>query len=251
MKTILLFLLAAFSSIAMAEKMENSYALSGAGGIASPSYSMAVFQNPAGISYIPKFNINFSGGANSSFQNPIIGGGLMYGGGNWGIVGGLQDAVTPGTQSLYFGLAGEITAIKTSLGVSGTYGINPSGGLNLNAGILITPVDKFRLGFTAFGLNNSISELGAGLNINLSQAFSFMVDASSNTSLSNINFCPGLTVADQNIGATLGYGFGNASSLQIMTGFSAGAFAALGKTVKLELYYNRLQTLFGSLTIHL
>ena len=237
------------TSFAM-EKTDGMYQLSGAGGISSPSYSMSVFQNPAAITYFPKLNVNVIGGAGQSLSNPIVGGGVGYGTGVFGLTAGFQTQTAASTSQAYFGLAGQITSIKTALGISGTYGISPSGGVVLNAGILITPVDKVRLGFTALNLTNSISEYGAGLAIGLNQSFTIMVDASANNTLSNINFMPALMAQDQNVGAMLGYGFGNQSSIQILTGFTAGGFVALGKTVKLELYYNMLQTFFGNLTIH-
>lgn len=251
MKKLLLFFLFIPSAFAMSGKDETMYSLSSAGGIVNPSYSTSVFQNPAAITRIPRLNLNAFAGGDSSFGNPTVGGGLGYGGGTYGIVGGISSATASSLTVAYFGLGAEITSIKTAIGVSGTYGISPSGGTNFNAGILFTPVDKIRLGFTAIGLNNSILEWGGGLAFNINPSASLLVDASADNSLGNLNFKPGLLIVDQNIGATLSYGFGNASSIQIMTGFSAGAFAALGKTVKLELYYRNLQILQAMLTVHL
>lgn len=239
------------SAFAMSGKEEAMYALSASGGIVSPSYSNSVFQNPAAISRIPRLNINAFGNADSSLGNPTLGGGLMYGGGVYGIAAGFSTATAASTSQAYFGLGAEITSIKTAFGVSGTYGISPSGGTNFNAGILISPSDRFRLGFTALGLSNSITELGGGMAFWLNPAASLLVDVSTDRSFGNINFKPGFMIVDQNLGATISYGFGTASSIEISTGFSAGAFASLGKTVKLEVYYNMIQTLNATLTIHL
>lgn len=222
------------------------YPLAASGGVVAPSARTAVFQNPAGISFVDGLNLNGQTGFNSSFGTPIYRGGLMYGNGMMGLTGGVSLAPTANITSAYFGGGFGIASIKTRVGVSGSVGISPSGSSQVNAGLMFGPFDKLNFGFTAFGLDSSITELGGGMSLDFGPGAKIVVDATSDRSFGSFNFKPSLLLFTPQLGVTFGYGFGNGGSTQIIDGFNAGVFVMLAKKVNLEVYYNELAPFYAS-----
>lgn len=238
------------STTALAAKNEEMFQLAASGGIASPSVTTSVFQNPAGLAYTSRLNVDAYGGWDSSFNNPTYRGGLAYGNGNFGLTGGVNILPSASASLAYFGLGFYLAGIHTAFGASGTLGLSPASGTSINVGAMIFPSDKFHLGFTALGINNSIQELGAGIGIALNSNFEFVFDASANSSLGNLNLKPGILITDRNVGVTASYGIGNGST-QLINGFNAGAFISLNNQIKWEVYYNQITTIFTAFSIRI
>ncbi len=249
MKIFILLLLC--SNLAIAAERNDFHALSGAAGIAEPSFSTAVFQNPAGIKNTPSFQLNGQGGWDSSFNNPVYRGGFLYGSERYGVAAGISHSPTGNTStSAFVGLAAEIAPLKTTLGLAGYTGISPSGGSTLNIGVLINPQESFQLGFTAMGINSGINEWGGGIRIRIERSFSLIADVATDSRFSRFNFQPGLMIASESAGLTLSYGT-SPGSLQIRNGFTAGASIQIVKTVTWEAYYNQVSQIFTSISIKL
>src|SRR5947209_16329265 len=65
--------------------------LSAAAGIVEPSFSSAVFQNPAGLTYNDTFRLSAQGGSNqSSLGDPNYLGALLYGKDSYGLAAGIE-----------------------------------------------------------------------------------------------------------------------------------------------------------------
>lgn len=239
-------------SLAFAFNSNEIHTLSISGGIAAPSASTSVFQNPAGLIYSSNLSLNAQVSADDSLSNPSYRGGFLYGGNNIGIAGGVgNNSSEASVTSAFFGLAIEISQLSTSFGLSGFTGLSPLGGTSYNAGVIIMPMSNYQLGFTAIGINSGVQEWGGGVDIKLDSVVSLVLDVSTNKSFNSFNFKPGLGVINQNIGLTISYGTQQSGSQELSSGFTIGGSLELRKTLSWQVYYNELAKFYTSLSLRL
>lgn len=184
----------------------GGYSLSAAGGIVSSSKNLAAFQNPAALIYGDSLDIDLqlmdTGSGDLGF-----GGGLMFGGMDWGGVVGLQHlSHGAGTTRAYYGIAGTVRQFKTAFGISGRTEIDGGSGTTIDIGALINPTDPFRVGLTAFGVNDGFNAFGAGVAYDLSSSITLLADGTAANDADLLALAPGIRIGNQNAAATLSYG---------------------------------------------
>lgn len=251
LKAVKLGWIALLPLMASAAERGSTAMVSVAGGIAMPSYSTSYMQNAAGLVFTPGTNLILQGGGDSTFANQTFRGGLAYGNGSIGIGGGVTYGNPSAATGAYYGLGFGIPSARMAFGISGTTGLSPSTDSAINAGMIISPSTAFSLGFTAMGLTTGISEIGAGLAINLGSSASLVVDSAFSNSLAFLTIQPGLRVGNANASLTVSYGSGSGSTQLNNNDFSAGASLKLGSKVNWELYYNRFATYYTGFAIML
>jgi hypothetical protein len=223
--------------------------ISVSGGIAMPSFSTSVNTNAAGLVGVPGTNLIIQDGTNSDFSNSRLAAGVAYGNGSVGLEAGVGYATQGGDTTGFFGLGFGIQSMRTRIGFSGFMGLSPSSGLGVNGGLLIMPSDAMSLGITAIGLNNGVSEWGAGVGFHISPNVGIAVDTAFSNNLNFLNIEPGLKVGTDNASLMLAYGFGSGSSQLTSNNFALGGALKLGNRVLWELYYNKFATYFTSFAI--
>jgi hypothetical protein len=245
--TVILMSSTAFAS----SEKGGDHMLSASAGIVEPSFATSVFQNPAGIAFIPSFQLGVQAGWSDSFNNPVYRGDVLYGDQSFGATAGVSDHPQRGSgeTSAFGGISLNIPGIKSEIGGAAFTGLSPSGGTSVNVGWIFVPNDKIHLGATVFGVGD-VNEYGGGLEVNLDTSFSLVVDATADKQLKTFNAQPGLLIKGGSAALSLSYGT-SPGSQQIDQGFSAGASVFLGNTVTWEAYYNHLAKFYTALSIKL
>ena len=228
--------------------------LSVAAGIASPSETSSVFQNPAGLVFENKTAVSLmTAFPTNSLTYPILEGGIYTGNGNLGASLGIEKPTVAGnSSSLYYGFGFLIPNISSSFGISGTTSFN--GGSAFNLGALFGTFEKFRVGATVRDFTSSGREWGIGMNYDFSTDASFVLDASLDNSFGNPWLEPALVLRASSAAFTLGYGFAVTSgnsyySSQIADGFAAGLSIKFSQNLNFQAYYQQLSHYLFELTI--
>ncbi len=250
MKNICLFLFY-LTRFAFATQSDNEHALSASGGIASPSFSSAAFQNSAGLVYNSTKKFELHAGTNSSLGNPRVLPGLIFGNGDFAMAAGLAYVFQSKATAIYYGGALALGGRKLSLGVNGFNFISPQTGATLDAGLMFDPFDKSHFGINVVGITSGIREIGFGLETPFSGSTQFVADATVDKSIKNFAIQPGIKAGDPLTAITLSYGFGGAVSRQLTDGFAAGLHLTPGQSVSWEIYYRQLGYYFTSLSFAL
>lgn len=253
---VLLTLVCTSIPFAFAREGNGEHQLSVSGGIASPSFNSAVFQNPAGLVYNTKFRAT----AQAALNDPVtLNAGLLGGNGTFGVGAGLTHGFeNEGHNSAFYGLGVEAKSLKLALGLAGFTDLEGGGAsTTFNAGLLIGTDEKITLGLTAVGLNSSVREWGAGLSVRLEGLTALVLDSTANSEFKNFSLQPGIIVGSEKAALTLSYGF-NASdtnltiaSRQLSNGFAAGGSLKVTNSVSWQLYYNQLSKWYTAVSIDL
>lgn len=249
-----------------AERGNLLYRVSVAGGIVSPSYSTAVFENPAAVIFIPKLN-GFLQGMLDFSSTPAVGrAGLGYGSGSAGVIAGGSYSPTAGGFSSFYGAGLDIPKLKTSFGMSGWSKISgaPTSGpvgtvhynnatLNnttiLNAGALFSLNQTLNVGFTVIGFSTNAMEMGGGLEYQFGPSFSVVLDAAVSNTFQILGFEPGIKIGNEFGMLSASYGL-SSGSVQLHNGTGMlGVGFRVGNQKELQVYYNRFSTIFVSLSI--
>jgi hypothetical protein len=264
MRIVWLFLL--FTSVALSDDGVK-HNLSIAGGIAHPSNSLAISQNPAGLIYPAKLKTHLSIEQGRD-QGPVgLGGGLLMG---TETVGGgvfLRDYNTdPASVSkLYLfniGLGVLLEPINAAigLGTSKTLGrrdpmndTNSCSNWCIDAGIIFNPREQTRIAANIVQLSDSNYLMGGGFARDLTEQLTFAFDAQVDTQKSTMVFKPGIGIFIEGIQLTGSYGFRAWGSQEagIRQGWSAGLSASFLKDIVLEAYLNQFTYYYFGATLNL
>jgi hypothetical protein len=241
--------------------------LSIAGGIAHPSESLAISQNPAGLIYPAKLKTHFSMEQGRD-QGPVgFGGGLLLG---TETVGGgiyLRDYNTdPASVSKIYlfdvglGVLFEPLNAAIGIGASKTLGrrdpmtdLNSCSNWCIDAGILFNPRGPTRIATNVIQISDSNYLLGGGVARDVSEQLSFVLDAQVDTQKATMVFKPGLGIFIDGIQLTGSYGFRAWGSQEagIRQGWSAGVSTNVLKDVIIEVYLNQFTYYYFGVTLNL
>jgi hypothetical protein len=242
-----LLLLAASLAAPLAAQARGSdgHELSIAGGIASPSLTTGIEgENPAGLVYVPHTLLQGSVSTGNDSWDPLtLGAGLYLGNGNVGGALGLTRSTTDNADFVaHVGLAAEISALNAALGVSAAHVLDSNGGWGVDAGLITKPDSDFRVGVTAFGVNDGVDAVAAGFATGVGSGATFALDGGWNPDSDAVVVKPGLGIQVSSIQLAVGYGFevtDKKGGAHIPTDFSVGlGFKAAG--LSFETYYNQL-----------
>lgn len=246
----LIFSIIAASS---AHAAESANLLSVGAGVSSPSVTSAIGENPAGLvnNEGPKLLGSFF--SPSSSFNPLGFGATFYtGNGRVGAGIGYANSGASGTNGgLSFGLAAEITSLKTALGLSGGYGLDSGTGNRtaLDLGILINSHGPFRVGVVAYGLTGGVNGYGAGFSYEMNANAKLVLDAATDSTFDGKSIKPGLGITIQDFQMAFGFGMdvGDVGSGMIRNDVSVGLGYAIGRAIHIQFYYNQIAQYFGGL----
>jgi len=247
---------------------ETSHLMSAAAGIASPSATTSLFENPAGLVYNEDFKLGLAGASSNNQFNPIGASGTLYLGN--GLVGGAIGAQTfsayqnnAGTVGLVnYGLAVDIRPLGFALGVAGSYlvqtlgagaGVNPAAPWGLNVGIIGNPTGEVRGGITAFDVLGGVSALGAGLAWDPNGFATLAVDATTNLQFQGTTVIPGISIHVSAVQLKAAYGFGvdNFAGSYARRGGTLGLGIQMSPYFHWQFYYNELALYYASLVFQL
>jgi|GEM_PF-3597806 len=230
---------------------EDHHIISVGAGIASPSTTSSVSENPAGLVYNQNLKLLGFGYTENSSPGITDGGGAFLIG-NGSVGGGAKVETSSGTSNLTAGIGFDISSINTAFGAACGTQLGPKVSINCSDfGLIYNPAGNTRFGFDIQTSGNAL--LGTGLTHDLTQDVTIDLDAGIPTSGGGVTLKPGVVIHTQVVQVALGYGF-NASSSgsagNIRTGFSAGLGVTLNKTFQIESYYNQLHNYFFGLVAH-
>ncbi len=256
----LLIALAVQSSNAWAygmEDFETPHALSYGAGVASPSTTTSITENPAGLVFNQEFKILLEGVTNTYVFDTVGAGGTLYMG-NGFVGGGLglntfsNTATAPFTQGiLNAGIGVLISPINLSIGTSFHYAIwNTTGagtfwGTNANwgltAGLMLNPNGPFRAGLTAYQIGTGAEYVGLGVAADPSDWANITVDATQYIRGAGMVLKPGIGIHLFNFQMGLGYGIPLiVGGMGTSTGPQIGIGGRFGQNFRVEAYYNQL-----------
>ncbi len=236
----------------------SSHELSVGAGMASPSETSALFENPAGLVYNSRIQFQgFGSSGNSSFNPLTAGAGIFLGN---GMVGGAINATAltnniGNTLSLQAGLAASIGG-RIALGIEGSFLTSNSSAINqfdTNVGVIFNSHHDLRFGFAALGVVGGVDGYGAGIAYDLNSNATLAFDASTDSGLNTIGGKPALMIHLNPIQLTGGYAFTikNAVASPLISGASVGVGINLSDKFKLQGYYNQLANYFFGLKVAL
>lgn len=235
-------------SSAFAKGGDDERQLSVSGGIASPSFSSAVFQNPAGLTYNSKLRGTIQAKLNDPFT---LHGGILAGNGDFGAAAGLSHAFKKNddSTSAFYGLG--VGASKFALGVAGFTNLSTSDS-HFNAGLMIGPTEPMTLGITAIGIDDGVNEWGLGFAYRFQGLSGFILDTTIDEDFDHVSFQPGIIVGNPKAALTISYGFSTEDHLhshQLSDGLAVGGSLQLGSSVSWQLYYNQLAKYYTAVAI--
>jgi hypothetical protein len=240
------------STSALASEVDTARALSLAGGIASPSRTSALLQNPAGLTLNERTRIlGTLNSDNDNFDPLSYGGGVFLGNGTVG--GGAEiQRIDSARTDLDLGVGFMVSDI--SLGVHLNHDLSASGaGWRTDLGAIFNTKGKWRIGAEIFNAFDGVSGFGAGLATNLSSDVTFAVDASTNQDVKGLVVKPAIGVDLKVVQFTYGYGIHvdkNATSF-IPEGHALGLGFKLSQSAYLTGYYNQLNKYWLGVTFDL
>lgn len=247
---------------------ELNHLLSVGGGIASPSVTSALGENPAGLMYNTRTKVQAATATGSESLNPVGFGGLLFGGN--GFVGGgiglqgFNNQTEGGGQILLlnWGLAAEFTSLNMAFGFTGTRTLHRSGVVMgtgsgttwcVDTGVIINPHGSSRYGLTLFQILDSVDAIGAGWAIDASSWSTFALDGTYSPDSKSAVVKPGLSLQFDGFQMSSGYGFravGDSGSW-IRQGLSLGVGFNLGDHMFAQMYYNHIALYYGGITFRL
>lgn len=237
------------------------------GGIASPSKTSALGENPAGLVYNTDQRVLGALGATNSSLNPLgVGGSFFAGNGSVGGGIGLQTFTGQGNSAgnitlLNYGLAAEIESLNVAFGAMGTYTLNQTGittgtgsggAWNANLGMLYNPKGTVRVGGTLFQVVGGVGAVGAGIAADANPWATFVLDGAYDPQSKGSTLKPGLGIHMDDFQLSYGYGINiQGSDGWIRQGSSVGLGIQLSQTVHLQGYYNQLALYYLGLSVRI
>jgi hypothetical protein len=241
-----LFLLAfLLSSTAWASDIDSARIMSVGSGIASPSKTSALLENPAGLSINERTRIMGLVRSDDNSFNPLgFGGGIFAGNGQVGAAGDIER-ISDSSTMLNLGLGFEVPSTDFSLGVDLHHELQGGGGgWNVDLGAIFNEKGKWRIGAEVFDAFDG--GYGAGIATNLSPDVTFATDASVDKNFNGLTAKPGIGVDLHSFQLTYGYGWhiDKKSTSHIFEGHAAGLGIRLTDSAHLQGYYNQMAKYF-------
>jgi hypothetical protein len=234
---------------------KDDHVLTVAGGVASPSKTTALEENPAGLTYNTSPELLGFVSSESNNFNPLEYG-LNYFTGN-GMVGGalgLKRSSADST-SINFGLAADLLSKNFSLGFAGSYTFGSGGhssGWNGNLGAILFPQADLRFGVTAYHVIGGVNTLGFGVAYDANSSATLALDAAYGTSTQGLTLKPGAMIRLSDLQLSAGYGIVASNGGAYFTeGFSAGLGFNISRSAHLEAYYSQIQKFFFGVSFHI
>ena len=225
---------------------ESMNLLSIGAGIASPSVTSALSENPAGLvsNETPKI-LGVISTENNSWDPLGYGGFFFTGNGAVGAGIGVQNysGVANGS-TLQFGVAAEITQLAMTIGASGSYALSNGIGDRFGAdlGLQFNARGPFKVGLAAFNVNGGPDSYGAGFSYDANPNARIVLDASVNNNFDGLRLKPALGITVQKFQITYGYGIkvDNTVGSFIRDGSALGLGYEFGHAFQLQGYYNQI-----------
>jgi hypothetical protein len=250
---------------ALAANDEGGHGLSMADGIASPSVTTGLVENPAGLHYNRKGKLLFALATPDTDLAPLgLGAGFFGGNGSFG--GGLmlQSYIDQGVNSsrgllLKGGIGFEIPPLNTAFGINagrlfyeqgGRVASVATTGWLADLGMIINPKGPGRLGIQFYSPFSGLSAVGAGYAHDVSQHITLGIDAIYGTGARAMSLKPAFAVNSSGFLFNCAYGFNvvGDQGLIVRDGFSFGLGIPIGSTL-LHFYYSHLAHYYLGLSI--
>jgi hypothetical protein len=245
-----LLIVAACAAVLVSSPGAHAFRRSGAqllsvgGGIAAPSGTTALEENPAGLAgqLRPRI-LAHSSSPHDALDERSYGTDFLTGNRSVGVGIGAHRR-SDAKLDVAWGLAATLGS-STSLGISGV----GTGGLN--AGLILGARGGSRIGLAAFGLTGGVDALGAGWATELGSSATFAVDGSYSPDSKGSVVKPALGVRVSSLQLAVGYGIrvSEDGGAGIARGLSLGLGIPLGRNFALEGYYNQLARYYAGLSI--
>ncbi len=226
------------ASPALAADAGSARTVSIGAGIASPSRTSALLENPAGLTLNEATRIQaaaFSG--NDSFDPLGYSGGVFFGNGNAGAAAQIRRTGADATV-LDLGIAASLSSFAFGASASKDF----DGGWDSNIGAIFNPKNKVRFGALVYGVIGGPDGYGAGIASSISSDATIALDAAVNNDGEGLTLKPSLGVDFKTIQIVFGYGLeadDNGGS-PIPEGFSLGLGFQITQSVHLVGYHNQL-----------
>lgn len=196
---------------------EEDSIVSNGQGISSPSFWDGLKgENPAGLTQNTSLKLQgglaaFNGRSDDSLRYSgglLIGNGLLGAGIEYTTYNG--QAFAAGSGQINWGIAGYLSSLSTSIGVSGHH-VSGSNGGSYDLGAMIDLSSALRLGVLLPGINSGIDIIGAGITYHAGRQLDLVLDSSINLGSGgpNLMFKPGISVHFDSLMLTAAYGFGD------------------------------------------
>lgn len=230
LKTYLVFLMGfAFSQGATAAQEEN-YIVGNGQGVSSPGYWGGVSnENPAGMIFNESSKVQIGAGSHSEpgWDYQYGSGGILMGN---GLLGAGVEYENYGNGKLNWAIAGRFQAINSAFGLSARTTLG--GKTFFNLGVILEPLDKFRIGIIVPNLTGTIDSFAAGVTYQLDSMFDLVIDADYSSTASIGHLKPGVTFHYNWLHATAAYGLNYLanSNFILKNGFAIGLGAKVMKS---------------------
>jgi hypothetical protein len=249
-----LFLSTLASQQARASDIDSARMMSIGAGIASPSKTTALVENPAGLSLNEKTRLLGVLASDNDNLNPLdYGGGIFFGNGSVGAAGQITRVGGAATD-LDLGLGVLISQLDMSFGAAFEHDLSASGsGWSTNLGAIFNTKGKWRIGAEVRDAFNGPSGFGLGFATDLTQDVTFDVDGSTDKDFKGLHVKPTLAIDVHVFQIAFGYGIQvdkNSSSF-INTGFALALAFKLSDAAYLQFYYNQIEKYYLGVTFRL
>ena len=251
-----LFLLALFTALAAppagaAGSGEATHLISAGAGIASPSLTSALTENPAGLSYNQGFRLLGAGSTQNSDPGiSQLGLGAYFGNGTLGGAIQLDSDMSSGASgqsfsnrsNLSLGFAADVKSLNTSLGLSCGAALGSSFSLSCSDfGAIYNPTGTTRVGVELI-TSGTPTLIGAGIATDASKDVTLALDAGADWNGNGLGLKPGVVVRASSLQLAAGYGFSldNGATSFITKDISVGLGLDAGKSFHVQAYYNQL-----------
>lgn len=227
----------------------SAHLISLGAGIAQPSDTSALLENPAGFTYNNGVKLLLTGTAEDTNTLPeSVGAGLFLGNGT--VAGALKyDWHDRVGSVLTAGIGVEIQAIRSSLGLACGASLGSSVSVSCSQfGLLYEGLGKARLG--AKVNTTGTTAVGAGVAVDATNDIAIAVDGAFNTSGGGFGIKPGVLLKLAPAQLALGYGFVDSGGTNmIRSGFSVGFGLEADKSISIQAYYQQLAQYFLGVAI--
>ncbi|HEX4924646.1 MAG TPA: hypothetical protein VFV50_11190 [Bdellovibrionales bacterium] len=266
MRLLLFFSLFLSSSFVNAQEGVH-HNLSIAGGIAHPSDSLALSQNPAGLIYGKSTRVHLSLEQGRD-QGPVgLGGGMIAGTETVGGAVFLRDYNTePGSVSRIYlfnlGMGVTVSPLNLAFGIAASKTLGKRDPLDstnsctnwcVDAGVIYNPAGAFRVAANLTQLSDSNYLLGGGVAYDATQELVLVADAQTDTQKNTMVLKPGIGIFIQGIQVTGSYGFRAWGSREagLRQGWGAGLSASFIQNMLIEFYTNQFTHYYLGATLGL
>ena len=229
---------------------ENSNLVPTGDGIARPSYSSGVDQNPCGVILNSKNKFHFEALIPKSGGENGYGAHFLFGNSNYmGASIGVRNINKDNYGIL--GLALKLNSLDTALGVTAKSKFNGDSA-DAHVGLMIGSSKAVKLAVAAYGVRGGIDGFGGGLGIDVGSGAGISIDAGVDNKGKGLRVKPGLIVSNNQIALSAAFGFDVDKKAHgynpISSDFSAGLGISATNNIKLEALYQTISNIYAGLS---